>query len=324
MPRPNPTPLSEGILPHLPLFLDVRGRSCLVIGGGTMAESKTLFLQRSGADVTLIAPRLTPALGALHGTGHLTWQRRPYRRSDLDSTMIVFFAHEETDEENTELAQIRADCRSRNILFNAVDRQNGNDFITPAVLDRSPVVVAVSTGGAAPALARNIRQRLERAIPHGLGRLARIAGLMRCQVSRRLKQGAPRRAFWDKVLGEEFQHRSEHLDEKALINLLAETLRMAEASTADPTGTVALVDTGRADDLTLGDLRALEQADVVLYDAPVVSEVLNHARRDAQLICVGPATGQDFVNRQICNHAKRGLKVVRLKSSDAMVSGRVA
>ena len=326
MPRPNATPLSEGRLAHLPLFLDVRGRPCLIIGGGAMAEGKTLFLLRSGADVTVIADRLNPALGALHAAGHITWERRPYRQGDLDGKMIVLFARED----NAGLAQLRAACQSRNILFNAVDRQEGNDFITPAVLDRSPVVVAISTGGTAPALARNIRLRLERAIPHGLGRLARIAGLMRCQVSRRLTQASTRRAFWDKVLGEEFQRRSEHLDAQALTELLGETLRAAETPVPETeTGQVSLVGAGpgKADYLTLGGLRALEQADLILYDVQVGSEVLNHARRDAQLICVGtygngPTTNQDFINRQMVSHAKRGLQVVRLKGGDPMVFGR--
>ena len=295
-------------LPYLPLFMDLRkGRPCLVIGSGDMAANKTALLRRAGADVrNLAAADFTPAA--------------------LDDVALVVDAADDA----RLTAALAGLARARGVPLNVVDKPEFCDFIFPAILDRSPVVVAVSTGGLAPALARLIRQRLELAVPSAFGRLARLAGEFRRKVQDALPTARQRLRYWDEVLdgraGDLAMHGREDEARAEMERLLGRTA--ADGTDSGP-GRVHLVGAGPGDPdlLTLAAIRAIKRADVILYDHLVGEGVLEFARRDAERISVGKRAGrhsvkQADINALLLEHACRGRRVVRLKGGDPLMFGR--
>jgi uroporphyrin-III C-methyltransferase / precorrin-2 dehydrogenase / sirohydrochlorin ferrochelatase len=215
----------------------------------------------------------------------------------------------------------------RNIPVNVVDDRLLSRFIMPAIVDRSPVIVAVSSGGDAPVLTRRLREKLEAFLPSRIGRLAELAGAWRGQVKRRIRDPLQRRKFWERFF-----------DGPAAADMLAGRERQAQDSVeqslrlADDSnwrGEVALVGAGPGDPglLTLRALRLLQDADVVLHDRLVSQAVLALVRRDAELVSVGKAAGhapipQEQINTLLIEHARAGKRVVRLKGGDPFVFGR--
>jgi uroporphyrin-III C-methyltransferase/precorrin-2 dehydrogenase/sirohydrochlorin ferrochelatase len=308
---------------HLPIFLSLRERFCVVVGGGEVAARKVGLLLRAGAQVRVISPRLCDSLGALRDEGRIEHLARPYAPGDLEEACLAFAA---TD--NSEVNQaVAAAGRELKVPVNVVDSPEDGTFIMPSIIDRSPVVVAVSTSGASPVLARLLRSRLESMIPAGYGRLADLAGRFRERVKQHFARPGDRRRFWDRVLQGGVAERvfSGHMAEAEI--LLERELQQDMLQPG--MGEVYLVGGGPGDPdlLTFRALRLMQQADVVVYDRLVAKAVLEMTPSDAQRIYVGKerdnhAMRQEEINQLLADLAKEGKRVVRLKGGDPFIFGR--
>ena len=308
---------------YLPIFLAIRGEPCLLVGGSQAAEPKARLLLRAGARLVVVAADLTPGLRELTGGSGVTWHRRSFRDRDLDGMRLVIVALE--DEALADA--VASAARERGIPVNAVDRRSLCSFILPSILDRSPLVAAVSTGGAAPILARILRARLETIIPAQFGRLARFLGEVRPDVLARIADSALRRRFFEGVvhgpIGEQVIAGREDDARRAIASALA------DCESAGTAGEVYLVGAGPGDPdlLTFRALRLMQQADVVVYDRLVSNAVLDLARRDAERIYAGKQPGyhaipQHEINDLLAELALAGKRVLRLKGGDPFIFGR--
>jgi len=310
---------------YLPIFVDLRGRAVLVVGGGAVAQRKVELLIDAGARVRVVAPALTEALRALAGAGRIEHAAQRFDPAQLSDAALVIAATNR-DAINAEVA---AAARARNVPVNVVDDLELSSFIVPAIVDRSPVIVAVGTSGRSPVLARWVRARIEALLPPQLGRLADLAGRWRQRVKHAFASVAERRRFWETALeGRVAAYAFEARDDLADLELRRE-LKRARARGPRRTGEVVLVGAGPGDPdlLTLRAARELQLADVILYDRLVSPAVLARARRDAERIFVGKESGlhhvpQDQTNDLMVRHALEGKRVVRLKGGDPFVFGR--
>ncbi len=329
--RPDLTLASRGRradnsrMDHLPIFLRVQDRETVVVGGGAVAARKARLLLRCGARVTLVAPALAKPAAALlrevpDRVRHIASSFDP---SQLDGAALVIAAAD-VPRVNESVAAA-ADARA--LPVNVVDRLDLSSFILPALVDRSPVIVAIGTQGTAPVLARRVREQVEALLPQRLGALARFAGARRGAVRQRLPASA-RRPFWERVFGGPVSAQLLRGDERAAEVTFEHELATAQASGA-PRGEVYLIGAGPGDPdlLTVRALHLLQQADVILYDRLVSPEVLDRARREAERICVGKAAGgdrgaQERVHELMVSRAAAGARVARLKGGDPFVFGR--
>lgn len=305
-----------------PLFADLSHRAVLVIGGGVVAERKALGLLAAGAQVTVGAPALTPALARLAQRGRIAHRRATFAPEWLDHAWLVVAAT--TDRTlNARVAELAALQR---VFVNVVDDAELSSFHVPAVVDRAPLVIAISSGGSAPMLARLVRERLETLLDHSLGALALLATQWRKRIRRKHPDLAVRRHFYEWLFRGPVaqQVRSGQLGQARAT--VAQALQGAAPARA---GLVVLVGAGPGDPglLTLRALRALNEADVILHDHLVTPEVLELARRDAERIEVGKRAGghsvsQDAIHALLLQHARAGRRVVRLKGGDPFVFGR--
>jgi uroporphyrin-III C-methyltransferase/precorrin-2 dehydrogenase/sirohydrochlorin ferrochelatase len=307
-----------------PLFLSLQGRRALIVGGGDAAARKAELLLKAGAQLSLVAGTVGGEIAQLIAEGHISWAGCTFHDSELDGVSLVIVA----SEDEAEQARVSTAAQKRCVPVNVVDRPALSSFIMPAIVDRSPVTIAISTGGSAPALARRVRAEIERGLPAALGRLARFADVFREQVRRTLVVPRARRRFWDRVfdgrVGELALAGDEIGARRELIRLL-DGVRNETAST----GMVHLVGAGPGDPdlLTLKAHRLLQRADVVVYDRLVSAEVLSMARRDAERVYVGKRRANHCVPQQEINDrlvalARAGKSVVRLKGGDPFVFGR--
>lgn len=307
---------------YFPLFANLSQRPCLVVGGGEVALRKSRLLLAAGAALTVSAPALHPVLAAWQREGRLAYSPGEFRPELLAGQLLVIAA---TDQRAVN-RQVSAEAGLRGILVNCVDDPEASSFIVPAIVDRSPLVVAVSSGGTAPVLARRLRQWLETVLPRGLGALAQLAGELRHKVKGRLPAAA-RRGFWEVQLAGAFARHA--LAGRAREARRAFHLALEQATaTPAPRGRISLVGAGPGDPelLTIKALRSLGEADVVLHDRLVSAGILELARRDAELIAVGKHAGggctQDEIHALIIRHAEAGRHVVRLKGGDPFIFGR--
>ncbi len=308
---------------HFPIFLDVRDRPVLVVGGSQVAARRCAAVMRAGGRVRVVAERLSPAFEDCPGFEHAP---RPFGPQDLDGVRLVFAAAED-DDLNARVAALAAD---RGLPVNVADRLNLCTFVMPSIVDRSPVVVAISSGGEAPILSRLLRARLETWIPHGLGRLARFAGACRQQVKQVIGDADRRRRFWEKVVAGPIAEYVLAGQAEAARSLLEEDLDAEyRQRDAPPVGEVYLVGSGPGDPdlLTFRALRLMQQADVVLHDRLVPDVVLDLVRRDAERIFVGKRRGehalsQEAISRLLVDLARQGKRVLRLKGGDPFIFGR--
>ena len=308
---------------YLPIFLDVQDKPCLVVGGGEIAVRKIANLNRSGAAIRVVSPELTTSLSALHGDGAFTYQPRPFEDTDLDGVHLVIAA---TDD-RTVNSRIATLAKARGIPVNVVDQPSDCSFIMPSVIDRDPVIVAVSTGTASPVLARLLRARLESLIPAAYGHLGELCARYRDQVKQRFADHRDRRRFWDRVLQGGVAERifSGHYDEADAVM----ARELAKDNTREGMGEVYLVGAGPGDPdlLTFRALRLMQQADIVVYDRLVAKPILEMVRRDARRVYVGKernnhAMRQEEINRLLADLAKEGNRVLRLKGGDPFIFGR--
>jgi len=308
----------------LPIFLDVRGRSCLVVGGGPVAARKLSLLLRAGARGVVVAPHFTDELRATDGA--VEFRERPFVPTDLDGMTLVIAA---TDDAPLN-ARVAALASARGLPVNVVDTPALCSFIMPAVVDRSPVIAAVSSGGRAPVLTRLLRARLETLIPAAYGRLAELAGSVRGKVRERIADPVARRRFWDEALQGPVAELALSGQERRARQLLDRLLdRLLERGAAGGVGEVYLVGAGPGDPdlLTFRALRLLQQADVVVHDRLVAPEILDMARREAERIDAGKRASQhtlpqEDINALLVRLAREGKRVLRLKGGDPFLFGR--
>lgn len=308
---------------YFPVFFDLKGQNVLVVGGGDVALRKVSLLERCGALVTVVAPRIATEILERADFGALKFALREFVPGDLDGARLVIVAtsHRAVNRWIAKLSEARA------IPVNVVDDREVSRFIVPAIVDRDPVLVAISTGGTSPVLARRLRERLEASIPKRLGNLALwLRGLRKNSVAR-LRSSEERRRFFEAIVDGPAARRFMDGDGQGAQRLAQQLL--AASPTAPRPGEVTLVGAGPGDPelLTLKALRALQDADVILHDRLVSSAVLDFARRDATRICVGKSAGgggttQQQINDSLVEHASRGLRVVRLKGGDPFIFGR--
>jgi len=309
---------------YFPLFADLRDRNVLVVGGGEVAERKVRLLLDAGARVVVVARALTPWLAeqAADPAGSITHLAADYADGRLDGVVLAIAA---TDDRELN-ARVAAAARARNLLANVVDDAELSGFIVPAVVDRSPVMIAISSGGTAPVLARLIRERLETALDESIGPLAELLARWRGRLRAAFPDLAARRRFYSTIV----RGRVAELM-RARRSVAAEReLERSIARGGEPVpGSVVLVGAGPGDPglLTLNALRALQEGDVILHDRLVSDEVLKLARRDATRISVGKTAGMHSVSQQqihelMVGHARAGRRVVRLKGGDPFVFGR--
>ncbi|MDD5389945.1 MAG: siroheme synthase CysG [Gallionellaceae bacterium] len=309
---------------YLPIFLDLRGRKGLVVGGGDTAARKASLMLNAGAWVHAVSPApLSDAFKELAGSDRLVPIEADFQEKHLDGVDVVFAA---SDDDSLNKA-VHDAARARHIPVNVVDKPEVCSFIMPSIIDRSPVMVAVSSGGEAPVLSRLLRARLETLIPAGYGRLAAIAGRFKKSVRGKFGTTEQRRKFWEKAflspIAEMVFAGREQEAEASLQAMLDAT------GTAPDTGEVYLVGAGpgNPDLLTFRALRLMQQADVVVYDRLVSPPILDMCRRDADRFYVGKerdnhAVPQDEINMVLVRLAKEGKRVLRLKGGDPFIFGR--
>ncbi len=307
-----------------PVFFDIKNKPCLVVGGGEVATRKVGMLMQSGSRVTVVAPALSDTLKALADAGKITCIAEKFRPEHLGEAILVIAA---TDDRAVNV-QISENAKKLRIPVNVVDDPELCSFIMPSVIDRSPLLIAISSGGTSPVLARVMRAKLETFIPAAYGRLAQFAASFRDQVKQHI-QPAKRRIFWEKILQGPVAEMVLAGHDKAAKESLEQALASDASQTGTSRGEVYLVGggPGNPDLLTFRALRLMQQADVVVYDNLVSPAVLELARRDAERIYVGKERArhtmrQENINELLVRLAQEGKRVVRLKGGDPFVFGR--
>jgi len=335
-----------------PLFFKLEDRKVLIVGGGEVALRKADLLSRAGACITILAPDISHELQALLTDSKHEFIYKNYNKAYMSGARVIIAA---TDDETLN-HQIHADATELNIPVNVVDTPHLCDFIFPAIIDRNPIVIGISSNGKAPVLARLLRARLETLIPQGYGKLAKLAGEFRSEVKAKIPTLTGRRQFWERAFegpvsqlmfaGNETEATAQlkaDLDSTAAAiskksdnasavkesDTITETLSDESEKELPAVGEVYIVGAGPGDPelLTFKALRLMQQADVVFYDALVSPQVLDLCRRDADKVFVGKkrsnhTVAQLGINELLVNHAKQGRRVVRLKGGDPFIFGR--
>lgn len=309
---------------YLPIFYQIKHRPCLVVGGSAVAARKVSLLHKADADVTVVAPELCDELASLAAADKIAHLNRSYQTEDLDNCVLVIAAADQRDVN----AQISAEAQARNIPVNVVDNPELCSFIMPSIIDRSPVQIAVSTGGTSPVLARLIRTRLEGLIPTAYGKLGALVESFRTRVKDAFPNVEQRRQFWETIL-------EGTVAELVFTGHDKEAGKMLEQAIADGSvsprivGEVFLVGAGPGDPdlLTFRALRLMQKADVVVYDRLVSPAIMDLVRRDAEIIYVGKERArhtmkQENINQLLVRLAKEGKRVLRLKGGDPFIFGR--
>ena len=307
---------------HLPIFCQLRDRDCLIVGGGDVAERKARLLLDAGARLTVNALAFIPQFTAWADAGMLTLVEGPFDESLLDTCWLAIAATDD-DALNQRVSEA---AEARRIFCNVVDAPKAASFIMPSIIDRSPLMVAVSSGGTSPVLARLLREKLESLLPLHLGQVAKYAGQLRGRVKQQFATMSERRRFWEKLfVNDRLAQSLANNDQKAI----TETTEQLINEPLDHRGEVVLVGAGPGDAglLTLKGLQQIQQADVVVYDRLVSDDIMNLVRRDADRVFVGKRTGyhcvpQEEINQILLREAQKGKRVVRLKGGDPFIFGR--
>lgn len=308
---------------YFPLFLQLQNRNCLVVGAGDIAARKIELLTRAGANITVVGKNISSVVEGLQPKGNITIKQKAFAEEDLLDMFLVVSA---TDDMTTNI-RVSELAKEHHVLVNVVDNPELCNFIFPSIVDRSPIVAAISSGGASPVLARLLRARLESMLSPAYGKLAQLAEKFREQVKQRIDQLPQRRVFWENALQGSvaelvFAGRTGEA-ERQLQNML-------ENSDQHPVrGEVYLVGAGPGDPdlLTFRALRLMQQADAIVYDRLVSPEILDLSRRDADKIYVGKQRSnhslpQESINDLLAKLALEGKRVVRLKGGDPFIFGR--
>jgi uroporphyrin-III C-methyltransferase / precorrin-2 dehydrogenase / sirohydrochlorin ferrochelatase len=307
----------------LPIFFNINNRPCLVIGGGDVATRKVNMLLKANGQITLVSPSVCAELQAMITANKIQHLEAEFEPSQLEGACLVIAA---TDDEAVNEAVSMA-AKALNIPVNVVDAPALCTFTMGSIIDRSPIVIAVSSEGNAPVLARYIRTKIETMLPSAYGRIAAIAGEFRDLVKQKFNSVQARRIFWEEILQGPFVERVLSGQEQAAKIYLEDTLKNADAN--KKRGEVFLVGGGPGDPdlLTFRALRLMQQCDVCVYDKLVSPEVMELVRRDAELIYVGKARDQhtmpqEKINDLLATLALEGKRVLRLKGGDPFIFGR--
>ena len=309
---------------YLPVFMKVASRPCLVVGGGAVAARKVALLNKAGANVSVVSPALCDELLKLAQADGFEYIQRDFEDTDLAGKTLVIAATDDkaVNQRVSELAQ------AQNIPVNVVDNQPLCSFIVPSIVDRSPVQIAISTGGASPVLARLIRTRLEGLLPAAYGKLGALVEGFRDKVKVAFPTVEKRRVFWEHILEGTVAEMVFSGHEKEARKMLQSAIESA-AEIPDVPGEVFLVGAGPGDPdlLTFRALRLMQQADVVVYDRLVSPAIMDLVRRDAEIVYVGKERDkhtmrQENINQLLVRLAKEGKRVLRLKGGDPFIFGR--
>ncbi|MEL7185184.1 MAG: siroheme synthase CysG [Pseudomonadota bacterium] len=309
---------------YLPVFMDMREKRALIVGGGLVASRKAALVAKSGPAMTVVSPEISDAMRVEVEAGNFRWIEREFRDEDVAGSSLVIAA---TDKHAVNQS-VYAAASSRGIPVNVADEPELCSFILPAIVDRSPLVVAVSTGGNSPVLARWTKALFDRMLPARLGRLARLCGRLRPSVAERLHEPRARRKYWEDLLAGPIPDAVYAGRDHEAHRLAMAGLDQA-ADKGAPDGRVYLVGAGPGDPelMTLKGQRVLQKADVVLYDRLVPIEILEMCRREAEMVYVGKRNGdhpipQQEISELLIGHATKGKCVVRLKGGDPFIFGR--
>jgi uroporphyrin-III C-methyltransferase/precorrin-2 dehydrogenase/sirohydrochlorin ferrochelatase len=303
--------------------MDINNRQCLVVGGGKVAARKVHLLNRAGAKVTVISPELTSDLSSMVQNNEIESITEQYSGASMSDYAVVIAATDSADANK----QVSEDAKKQGVPVNVVDQPELCTFIMPSIIDRSPVQIAVSTGGASPVLARLLRSKLETVIPSAYGRLAELIELYRNKVKEKFSSIDDRKKFWEDVLEGPIAESLIAGKDKDAKQALEKAV--SEAKAPDPQGEVYLVGAGPGDPdlLTFRSIRLMQQAEEFVYDRLVSKEILDLVRRDADFVYAGKerdnhAIPQENINQLLVRLAKEGKRVLRLKGGDPFIFGR--
>ena len=311
----------------LPIFLNIRDRKCVIVGGGSVALRKANLLSRAQARVTVIATSICEELEALCRDSNGTTVYEPFTPAQLEGAALVIAA---TDDGATNLA-VSAAAKSLNIPVNVVDEAELCSFMMPSIVDKAPVLVAISSSGTAPVLTSKLKEMIEIVIPGRIDALANLMGSYRARVKDQLANPDQRLQFWQDLLESEVPELVYTGNEDAAIEVIEQQLldRLQAAKTGTKMGEVYLVGAGPGDPdlLTLRALRLMYKADVVLYDRLVSDEIMQKLRPDAEKIYMGKeqaksSVEQETINEMLVRLAQEGKRVLRLKGGDPFIFGR--
>ncbi len=310
---------------YLPIFLRLTDEPALVVGGGSVAARKVSLLQQANARVTVVSPELEDSLAQLKTNNEINHIQGQYQDDMVRQYRLVIAA---TDDAKVNQA-VYEQAKAFNIPVNVVDQPALCSFIMPSIVDRSPVVLAISTGGSSPVLARMIRSRLEALIPASYGRLAALAQKYRSAIKVKFENVEHRRKFWESALEGKVSELVLSGRDKEAERVLQAAINNSDETILDEKGEVYLVGAGPGDPdlLTFRALRLMQRADVVLYDRLVSDEIVAMVRRDAEKIYVGKeksnhAVPQRDINKLLVRLAQEGKRVLRLKGGDPFIFGR--
>lgn len=308
---------------YFPLFADLDGRRCVVIGGGVEASRKIRLLRKTGARLLVVAPRADIEIVEAAAAGELDLVHRAFDPEDLDGAALLVVS----DDGGQPIDPILATARATGIPINVIDSPARSTVIVPGIVDRDPILVAIGSGGAAPVLVRRLREKIEALLPSRLGALASFAGRFRSAVSASITDGDGRRRFWEGFFDGPISRRVLAGDETGASEAMLRAIN--DDRPAKTVGSVALIGAGPGDPdlLTIKALRLMQDADVVVHDALLGNGILDCVRRDADRIDVGKRKGrhsvnQDEINEILLVQARAGKRVVRLKGGDPFVFGR--
>ncbi len=309
----------------LPIFINIFGKKLLIDGGGTIAARRAEMALRAGAKVFVFNPELSDEfLPFLDNPNFTHFARLPQEKDFADCTIIYGASNDENRDKF-----LVSQARKANILINVADKSEYCDFITPSIVDRSPLIVAISSGGAAPIIARILRARIESLIPSSYGRLAKFLGEKRKIVAQKITNHIKRRQFWEQIIEGNIGDLFLSKNTASIIKKFEHKLEEAAQNNKIDNGEVYLVGAGPGDGdlLTFRALRLMQRCDVVLYDRLVSREVLDLVRRDAERINVGKMANnhvmpQEEISALMIKLAKQGKRVLRLKGGDPFLFGR--
>lgn len=307
---------------YLPVHIDMKDQTLLVVGGEGAAEAKLRTLIKTEAHIRLVASEVSEEITRWVELGHVEWLKREFKPSDLKGARLVYAATEDDDYN----ANIADQAKAQGLLVNAADQKEACDFITPALVDRSPVAISIGTEGTSPGLARAVKADLESRLPAGLGKLALKINKLRGDVKRVMPAIADRQRFWADILsGRDLTHQIRLSPDE----IEARVQEKLAGGADEKKGFVAIVGggPGNPDLLTFAARQKLHAADVIVYDRLVSKQVLDLGRREAEYIYVGKIPGgkcvpQTRINEILVEQASMGKFIVRLKSGDPLIFGR--
>ena len=309
---------------HFPIFFRLSGKRVVVSGAGRAAVAKLRLLLKTEAQLGVFGADPDAEILSWHRAGRLEYKARAVESADLEGAALLYCTNGDAAADDRAAAL----ARRRGIHVNVADNLADSDFITPAIVDRDPVTVAIGTEGTAPVLARALKAAFEAQLPISLGPLARIGQAFRGRCES-VPPGRMRRALWSEYFFRRGPRRYAREGRNGARDALRSLLDEAAAATR-PSGFVSFVGAGPGDPelLTLKARNQLHDADIVVHDRLVSGQVLELARREAERVCVGkmgfgPSWSQASINALLVHHARAGNHVVRLKSGDPTLFSRL-